>query len=157
MSVDVEGLAAVEKRLAIILSGLSKLKDPMKDATLLLTNSAKRNLNPWQGPGTGGADRGHLKASIMPKIQSIGSEAGVEGVVGSPVEYGVFQEHGSTPHYVPEEYIGTWAERHGLGYRGVFVSGTPLKFLWKAMTDNVTKVARIFGFYVAKLMVRGEK
>jgi hypothetical protein len=77
---------------------------------------------------------------------------GVRGVVGSNVAYAPYMELGTKPHFVPAVYIGRWAELHGLGYRGVFVTGRAHKFLERAFNENQEKVVKRIGGAVTAIV-----
>lgn len=83
-------------------------------------------------------DTGRLRASIAYEVQTLMS--GVRAVIGTAVKYGKYREFGTRPHFVPAQYIGRWAELHGLGYRGVFVSGRATPFLIPAAESNKNAV-----------------
>ena len=144
-------LAAKMKQMSKDLKG-SAMRSGMQQATMLLVRAAKRNLKPWRGPGTGGISSGRLRSSIIGKVSRRGR--GFVGIAGSNLHYAPYVELGTRPHFVPRKYIGRWARRHGLGDRGVFVSGIALRFFQKAFEDNQAKVAALVGKVVAKIVVR---
>jgi len=80
-------------------------------------------------------DTGRLRASIARVVQQIVS--GVRGIVGSVVKYAPFREFKTRPHFVPRRFIGTWAQRHGFGDTGLFVSGRATPFLRPAFEENL--------------------
>lgn len=83
-------------------------------------------------------DTGHLRRSIATSIRSMAR--GVLGIVGTAVKYAPFREFGTRPHFVPKEYIGLWAKRHGFGYTGLRVSGRATPFLRPGLEENVRAV-----------------
>lgn len=83
---------------------------------------------------TAPVDTGRLRASIGYQIES--PVGGVRAIIGTAVKYAKYREFGTSPHFVPAQYIGRWAELHGLGYRGVFVSGRATPFLIPAAEAN---------------------
>ena len=129
--------------------------DAMRDATMLITRAANKNLVPWQSPEVGGRDTGITAASITPEIR-----AGVniiEGVVGSNRMSAVVQELGSRPHKAPVEPIKIWARRHGaewfVVWRAIKTRGTyARRFLGRAFEDNAERVHRIIGKAVATII-----
>lgn len=150
VSAEVEGLEELQRKAEQMVRDLdgTPAVQAMREATLLVESAAKHNLKPWRGPGTGGVDTGRLRASIMPEVRRMHQE--IQGVVGSNVLYAPYQEQGTRPHFVPAKYIGRWAERHGLGYRGVFVSGKALRFLQRAFEENLDKIRRLFEHFVKR-------
>lgn len=144
ITVEVRGLDETRKKMEQMVKdvrGGETLK-AMKRSTLLVQRRARKNLRPWRGPGTGGVDTGRMRASIAPEIRQM--TKGIQGVVGSNVKYAPFMELGTRPHWVSKMNIGRWAERHGLGFRAVFVSGKALKFLQRAFEDNLKKINQFF-------------
>lgn len=79
-------------------------------------------------------DTGRLRASIEYQVQTMMN--GVRAIIGTAVKYAKYREFGTRPHFVPVRYIGRWAELHGLGHRGVFVSGRATPFLMPAAEAN---------------------
>ena len=144
LEIEVRGLEKAQRKMEQVVSDLrgTPMLAGMRRATLLIQGGAKRNLKPWRGPGTGGASSGRLRASIMPQV--VQRTNVVQGIVGSNVKYAPFVELGTRPHFVPAKYIGRWAERHGLGFRGVFVSGKALKFLQRAFDSNKVRIIKLF-------------
>jgi len=152
IDIEVRGLEETQAKMEQMVQDMrgSPMLNAMRDATILVEGDAKRNLKAWQGPGTGGVDTGRLRASIMPEIRRHTEE--LLGVVGSNVEYAAYQELGTRPHFVSAEHIGLWAERHGLGYRGVFVTGKALRYLQKSFESNKDKIVRMFENAVGRIV-----
>lgn len=98
----------------------------MTRAVLRVTRSARQ-----KAP----VDTGRLRASIAWLVRNIVN--GVRGIVGSAVKYAPFREFDTKPHFVPAQYIGTWAQRHGFGRRGLRVSGKATPFLRPAFRENL--------------------
>jgi len=144
ITVEVEGLEEVQKKMEQMVKDIrgGETLRAMKLSTLLVQRAAKKNLRPWRGPGTGGVDTGRMRASIVPEIRTL--TGSIQGVVGSNVSYAPFMELGTRPHWVSKMNIGRWAERHGLGFRAVFVSGKALRFLGKAFDSSQKKIAQFF-------------
>jgi phage gpG-like protein len=144
IEMEVRGLEEVQRKAEQMIQDMrgGRMLNAMRRATLLVQGGARRNLKPWKGPGTGGADTGRMRADITPQIITRTTE--ILGVIGSKVLYAPFQELGTRPHFVPAKYIGRWAERHGLGFRGVFVSGKALRFLQRAFEDNLKRIRALF-------------
>jgi HK97 gp10 family phage protein len=151
--ITVKGLAELQKKMTQMVTELDgpPMFNAMREASLIIQRAARRNLRPWRGPGTGGADTGRLKASIIPDVRQVG-EGNYQGVVGTNVFYAPYQEFGTRPHFVPKRYIGTWARRHGLGDRGVFVSGKALRFMGRAFDENEGRVQTIIERAVATIV-----
>lgn len=83
-------------------------------------------------------DTGRLRASIGYEVQTL--VGGVKAIIGTAAKYAKYREFGTRPHFVPAQYIGRWAQLHGLGRRGVFVSGRATPFLIPAAKANRTAV-----------------
>ena len=115
----------------------------MRDATLIVMRDA-RIFAP--------VDTGRLRASIAPEVRTEGKT--VLGVVGSNVKYAPFQEMGFRAHFVPAQYIGVWASRHGFGYTGLPVSGKAKRFLQRAFEQNKSKIVALLGRAVGKIVDR---
>ena len=79
-------------------------------------------------------DTGRLRASIGYQVQTMMN--GVKAIIGMASKYAKYREFGTRAHFVPVQYIGRWAELHGLGRRGVFVSGRATPFLIPAAETN---------------------
>lgn len=75
-------------------------------------------------------DRGRLRGSI-----GVEATSNRQREVGTSVTYAPYVELGTRPHFVPAKYIGGWAQRHGLGNRGVFVSGKAQPYLKPAAQE----------------------
>lgn len=145
MTVTVKGLEELQRKAEQLVREMqgAPMVRAMRRATLLVERSAKQNLQGWRppgGPGRAGVDTGRMRASITPSV----TDRPLTGIVGSNVFYAPYQELGTRPHYVSKEHIGRWAERHGLGYRAVFVSGRALRFLQRALEANREKIRGLF-------------
>lgn len=135
IDIELEGLEETQAeadRIARELGG-SKFLQGMRQATLLVDRDAKR-----RAP----VDTGRLRASITPEVRSGGT---IQGVVGTNVKYAVFQEFGTVRHFVPAQYIGRWASRHGFDYGGLVVSGKKQPFLYPAFEENQARIVDILG------------
>jgi len=143
IDVEIKGLKETQARMEKVVRDLQG--EPflmgMRKALLLVQRSAK-----LKAP----VDTGRLRASITPEVRQQGTET--LGVVGSNVKYAPFQELGTKPHFVSARHIGKWAERHGLGNRGLFVKGTAHPFLRPALEENEDKIVRILGDTVARIV-----
>ncbi|MCG3176909.1 MAG: hypothetical protein MOGMAGMI_01873 [Candidatus Omnitrophica bacterium] len=69
-------------------------------------------------------DTNRLRGSIA--VETTGR---LERSIGTNVTYAPYVELGSRPHFVPAKYIGRWAEKHGFGNTGIFVSGKAQPYL----------------------------
>ncbi len=144
MTITVEGLKEVQRFLE---SRIQALQGPpifaaMREATMIVQVAAR----------TGKAmpvDTGRLRASITPEVTQMAGTT--VGIVGSNVSYAPYQELGFRAHFVPAQYIGTWATRHGFKFTGLWVSGRARKFLLKAFTRNIRKIEQIFVIFVENL------
>jgi phage gpG-like protein len=150
ITIEVAGLEEVQKKMTQMVKDVrgGETMRAMKLSTLLVQRAAKKNLTTWRGPGTGGVDTGRMRASIVPEIRTL--TGNIVGVVGSSVSYAPYKELGTRPHWVSARHIGRWAERHGLGYRAVFVSGKALKFLQRAYDNSLKKIQAFFDKAIQK-------
>ena len=159
MMLDIEIRGADEMqagvtRIADDLHGVP-IVDAMRDATMLITRAANKNLVPWQSPEVGGRDTGITAASITPEIRARSNI--IEGVVGSNKMSAVVQELGSRKHKAPVEPIKIWARRHGaewfVVWRAIKTRGTyARRFLGRAFEDNAERVHRIIGKAVGMII-----
>jgi hypothetical protein len=56
-------------------------------------------------------DRGHLRAGTVMGVSS--RQGSVQGIVGVPATYSLYQEKGTVPHFPPLSALEGWAKRHG--------------------------------------------
>lgn len=158
---EVRHLEEAQKKLDRIASNLGgqPFIDGMHEACLIVEREAKI-LAP--------VDTGRLRSSITSVVRVHGNT--MEGVVGSAVKYAPFRELGTRPHFVPAQYIETWAKRHGVDFYGVptahrarwtemygrftgiFVTGKATPFLMPAFEKNVERIRRLVGDVVAKIV-----
>ena len=146
ISIEIKGLKETQREMERIVRDLrgEPYLNAMRRATLLVQRSAK-----IKAP----VDTGRLRASITPEVRAQGNL--VTGVVGSNVKYAPFVELGTKAHFVPQQYIGTWARRHGLGDRGLFVSGRAQPYLEPAFAENAERIVRILGDAVGDIVSEG--
>lgn len=139
---EIRGLEETQRRMEAAAAEMQgpPFKMGMARATLRVERAAK-----LKAP----VDTGRLRASITSEVRRSGDTW--EGVVGSKVKYAPYQELGTRPHFVPAKYIGKWAERHGLGYRGVFVSGRAQPFLQPAFDENKAAIVKDIGDVVGEI------
>lgn len=136
IDIDIQGLKEAQaeaERVVRELQGAPFLAG-MRRATLIVQRDAKIGAP---------VDTGRLRASIAPEVAR--GWGGTRGIVGSNVKYAPFVELGTRPHFVPRQYIGRWAKRHGLGDRGLKVSGKPQPFLQPAFDENKERIVDILG------------
>ena len=147
IAVEIKGLEETQRAKEKIVRDLcgEPFLNGMRKATLLVQRSAKQKAK---------VDTGRMRASVTPEVRRQGNET--LGVVGSNVKYAPFQELGTKPHFVSAANIGKWAERHGFGYTGLFVTGTPHPFLQPAFEENEQKIVNILGDTVAKIIYESE-
>ena len=89
-------------------------------------------------------DEGTLSASIH--AETYATNSGIIGRVFTSLDYAGDVEFGSGGrHFVPESEIGGWAERHGLGHRGVWVSGRAQPFMKPAVDQTKNEVREKIG------------
>jgi len=146
ISIEIKGLKETQREMERIVRDLrgEPYLSAMRRATLLVQRSAK-----IKAP----VDTGRLRASITPEVRAQGNL--VTGVVGSNVKYAHFVELGTKAHFVPQQYIGTWARRHGLGDRGLFVSGRAQPYLEPAFVENAERIVRMLGDAVGDIVEGG--
>lgn len=142
LDAQIQGLEETQRRME---EAAAALQGPpfamgMARATLRVERSAK-----LKAP----VDTGRLRASITPEVKRVGDTW--EGVIGSKVKYAPFQELGTRPHFVSARNIGRWAERHGLGNRGLFVSGRAHPFLQPAFDENRDAIIADIGKVVGEI------
>jgi len=143
--IEIRGLEETQQRMEQAVADLQgpPFAEGMARATLRVERDAK-----IKAP----VDTGRLRSSITPEVKRV--FMGWQGVVGSKVRYAPFVELGTRPHFVPAKYIGTWARRHGLGDRGLFVSGRAQPFLQPAFDENRDAIIEDIGGTVSKIVRR---
>lgn len=145
MRLEFRGVQATIENIQRVGRQLSRLDEPMRTATLLVTRSARKNAP---------VDTGVLRASIMPGSRQQGDVT--VGVVGSNVSYAPFMELGTRPHWPPIAALETWARRHGtvafLVARAIARRGLrPRRYLQRALDDNARRIRQLIGNYVSKV------
>jgi len=87
VEIVVRGLEATQAKLEQVARDIKggPMKRGMRDAALLVTNSAKKNAP---------VDTGRLRASITPSVKDM-PNGGIMGIVGSAVHYAPYQELGT--------------------------------------------------------------
>jgi HK97 gp10 family phage protein len=71
--------------------------------------------------------------------------------IGTNKTYGPYVEFGTRPHFVPKQYIGGWARRHGLGDTGLLVSGKAQPFMKPAADTGEPFVKGLVPLLAAEL------
>jgi len=147
IDIEIRGLKETQRNLERIVRGLrgEPYLNAMRRGTLLVQRSAKQ-----KAP----VDTGRLRASITPEVRWRGNVA--IGVVGSDVKYSAFVELGTRPHFVPQQYIGRWARRHGMDDSGLFVSGKAQPFLKPAFEENKRKIVAMLEAAVGTIIAEQE-
>ena len=153
---EVKGLKEVQRNLEQAVKDLhgGETLQAMRDSTLMVEASAKRNLVGYQGKMVGGVDSGRLRASITPEVNINGNI--IMGVVGSNVKYAPFVEFDTKPHWVPKGVLAIWAKRHHVKESivrwGISRHGTKGKhYLQRAFETNEEKIKARFEKAVAAL------
>jgi len=143
IDIEIRGLKETQANMERIVRDLrgEPYLNAMRRATLLVQRSAK-----IKAP----VDTGRLRASITPEVRMQGNL--VTGVVGSNVKYAPFVELGFRPHFVPQQYIGRWARRHGKGDTGLFVGGKAQPYLEPALKENEARIVRMLGDAVGQIV-----
>ena len=146
ISIEIKGLKETQREMERIVRDLrgEPYLNAMRRATLLVQRSAMKKVP---------VDTSRLKNSITPEVRAQGNL--VTGVVGSNVKYAAFVELGTKAHFVPQQYIGTWARRHGFGDRGLFVSGEAQPYLEPAFAENAERIVRMLGDAVGDIVTEG--
>lgn len=146
MQLEIRGLRETMDKLSQIDRGLRDTSEPMRQATLVVTGSAKRNAP---------VDAGVLRASIMPGVESRNNET--VGVVGSNLVHAAVMEKGSEKTWWPPlAALETWARRHGttayVVARAIARRGLKARrYLQRALDDNQARIVRIFNDYVKRI------
>lgn len=145
MRLEFRGVQATIENIQRVGRQLNRLDAPIREATLLVTRSARKNAP---------VDTGVLRASIMPGSRRQGDIT--VGVVGSNVHYAPFMELGTRPHWPPIDALETWARRHGttafLVARAIARRGLrPRRYLQRALDDNARRIRQLIGNYVSKV------
>lgn len=93
VSIEIQGLEETQRAMTKIVADLNgpPMVNAMRNATLLVQRSA-RMFAP--------VDTGRLRASITPQVTASPSIGGVQGIVGSNVEYAPFVEFRPARHKV---------------------------------------------------------
>ena len=134
IEIDVRELAAMAKNYAgaqaIVTDELGK---GLRRGGELIRNDAIR-LVP--------VDTGRLKGSIRVEAPMRVGDAVVVKVGPQGVKYARYVEFGTRPHFVPFKYIGPWMSRHGIGGKGIYVSGKPRPYLVPAFEMNKLRAAQ---------------
>lgn len=98
-------------------------------------------------------DRGTLRGSIFSAVTPIEGGLGVEGVVGTALNYALPVELGAKPHWVPLEALVDWVKRKGLAAVTPYPRGVPRKKRKKIAARReaaVLQVARAIRFAIAR-------
>jgi phage gpG-like protein len=142
---ELRGLEETQRRMEQAAADLQgpPFAEGMARATLRVERSAK-----LKAP----VDTGRLRASITPEVRRV--FMGWRGVVGSKVKYAPFVELGTRAHFVSARHIGRWAQRHGMGHTGLFVSGRAQPFLQPAFEENRAAIIADIGGTVSKIVQR---
>jgi HK97 gp10 family phage protein len=146
MKLHTTGVDETIENLKGVAQKVDDISEPMRQSTLLVTGSAKKNAP---------VDRGVLRASITPGVRDTGL-AGMVGVVGSNVEYAAAMELGMEPHFVPLKALKGWARRHGISawlvQQAIAARGTKARrYLQKAFNTNKSRIIRIFNDYIKRI------
>lgn len=139
-NVQVYGLDETLKNIASVNSALSgdQLMGGMRDATLLVSGSAKENAP---------VDTGRYRSSITPDVR-VDQENVIQGVVGTPVFYAPFIELGTRAHWPPIAALAVWAMRHDMSAfqaaRAISLKGMKAyKVLESALMSNQSAIVRL--------------
>ena len=84
-------------------------------------------------------DTGALQESIEGLVTVRGDQA--NGILRAGVEYGIYVEFPTRPHFVPAGHIGGWAQRHGFGATGLKVSGKAQPFFRRNERETFRQAA----------------
>lgn len=123
---------------------LRELRAFMARATIGLEDAAKERTP---------TDTGTLRGSVASAVTEIRDGLGVEGTVGTALNYAVPVELGAKPHWVPLEPLIDWVKRKGLAAVAPFPRGTPRRKRAKLAARRereVLRVARAIRFAIAR-------
>jgi len=98
-------------------------------------------------------DRGTLRGSIHSAVTTIDNGLGVEGIVGTALNYALPVELGSKPHWVPLDVLVDWVKRKGLAVVTPYPRGTPRakrRKLAARRNSELLRVARAIRFSIAR-------
>ncbi len=121
-----------------------ELRGFMEAATLALKGEAQDKTP---------TNRGTLRASIGSGVRVIENGLGVEGIVGTSLNYALPVELGTKPHWVPLDALVDWVKRKGLAVVAPYVRGTPRakrRKLAERREREVLRVARAIRFSIAR-------
>lgn len=83
-------------------------------------------------------DQGRLRSSITPRIDE--DEKRVQGIVGTNVDYALYVEYSTKPHWPPPSALTVWARRHNipliLVLRSIARKGTKGKEMFKKALEK---------------------
>ena len=159
---SVTGLIETQEKLqqAIVELQGQPMLDAMTSAVLIVEGDAKRNAP---------VDNGMLRNSISHelRVESLGGEKTIQGVVGSAQPQAVWMEMGTglpaghaRVKMPPPSALEVWARRHGLDAflvaRSIWKRGglEPRRFLQKAFDDNRQKIVDLIGGAVSSIVQR---
>lgn len=74
----------------------------------------------------------------------------VSGLYQVDADYGIYREFPTERHFVPEQYIGDWAVRHGFERGGLIVSGKATPFVRRNEQESLRDVAERMGEQTVK-------
>lgn len=97
-------------------------------------------------------DTGRLRNSIVYQIDD--ASPAMYAVVGTDVFYAPYQEFGTVPHFVPAKFIGRWAELHGFGYTGLWVSGEAHPYLTPGFEESASDMDSYLGAMASEIAAR---
>ena len=93
-------------------------------------------------------DTGRLRNSI-----GIKSEGPRMRIIGANTDYAEYVEKGTRPHFVPAQYIGGWAARHGFpAGSGLLVSGKAQPYMKPAAESGEAFVRSLVPTLAAELV-----
>jgi len=157
LNAELRGAREAQKDMERIVKELGggPMLDATRDATLIVQREARQ-----KAP----VDRGLLRASIVPEVRA--TTTGVEGVVGSNLQYAAAVELGSRPHWPPIDAIAGWVHRTMRGVenersvafliaRKISRVGTKKQpYLIPAVEMNLSRIKSLFENAVKKV-IRG--
>lgn len=163
ISTEVKGLEETKRKLEQMAEDVhgKPMVDAMRQATLIVTRSAKQNLSrPTEGVKFPTVNSGQLRNSITPEVRLFRGNV-LRGVVGSNLLHAPYMEFGTgipagRPRHVPPlRVLEVWVNQKNRGgkklnayvvQRAIAKRGglIPRKYLQRAIDDNTPKIKELF-------------
>jgi phage gpG-like protein len=144
-TVRIEGLPELQKAMNDPKLWSEPTETYLKKATLTVEGRAKE---------AAPVDTGRYRASIKSDVK------GLQGIVGTDVEYARFIEFGSRPHWIPAGVLQSWAQRHGFDSefsvrKAIASRGTKARLvLTNALKESMGDIQRLLGEMGKDILIR---